>query len=77
MFSKPSVSSLIGNFVRVRLYTDRRGEPYEGNKRMQMERYGSIELPLYVILSAEGELIGTKAFTRNEGDFIKFMKKAL
>ncbi|TAL70832.1 MAG: DUF255 domain-containing protein [Bacteroidetes bacterium] len=77
MFAKPSVSSLIGNFVKVRLYTDRRGEPYEGNKRMQMERYGSIELPLYVILTAEEKVIGTKAFTRDENEFVRFMKKAL
>ncbi|MBI5326615.1 MAG: thioredoxin family protein [Ignavibacteriae bacterium] len=77
MFAKPGVRSLIDKFVKVRLFTDRRGEPYATNKRFQKERFNSIELPLYVIMTGDEKLIGTKAFTRDENEFVKFMKKAL
>ncbi len=76
MFSKPEVQNLIDKMVKVRLYTDRRGEPYASNKHFQETRFNSIELPLYVIITPDEKLIGTKAFTRDQNDFVSFLKKA-
>lgn len=77
MFSKPEVQSLLKQMVKVKLYTDRREEPYVSNKKMQQERFNSIELPLYVILTPNEEFIATKAFTRDEREFLDFLKKGL
>jgi thiol:disulfide interchange protein DsbD len=77
MFKRPDVAPRLEQFVKVKLYTDRRGEPYISNKKMQQEVYGSVELPLYVIVSAEGQHIGTKAFTRDAKDFSDFLDRGL
>ena len=77
MFPLPEVRALLDQMVKVRLFTDRRGEPYESNKKFQQERFGSIELPLYVILTPDGQPIATKAFTRDKEEFIAFLNKAL
>ncbi len=77
MFPLPEVKALMDRMVKVRLFTDRRGEPYESNKKFQQERFGSIELPLYVVLTPNGETIATEAFTRDKEEFVAFLKKAL
>jgi len=76
MFSKPEVKQLLSGMVKVRLFTDRKEEPYISNKEMQMKRFNSIELPLYVIQTADEKVIATSAFTRNVDEFISFLKKA-
>ena len=77
MFKRADISPLLEQYVKVKLYTDRRGEPYSSNKKMQQELYGSVELPLYVIVSAEGQHIGTKAFTRDVQEFAEFLKRGI
>jgi hypothetical protein len=44
---------------------------------MQEELYGSIELPLYVITSPDGQHIGTKTFTRDMQEFVDFLDKGI
>ncbi len=76
IFPHDDVRALMNGMVKVQLYTDRREEPYISNKKLQQQRFGSLELPLYVILTPKGELIASKAFTRNKQEFIDFLKKA-
>mgnify|MGYP001052750144 CR=1 FL=1 len=76
MFSKPEVKRLLSGMVKVRLFTDRKQEPYISNKEMQLKRFNSIELPLYVIQTADEKVIATSAFTRNVEEFVSFLKKA-
>ncbi|MGB9771900.1 MAG: cytochrome c biogenesis protein CcdA [Candidatus Kapaibacteriota bacterium] len=76
MFNKPEVKELLSGMVKVRLFTDRRQEPYISNKEMQMRRFNSIELPLYVIQTSDEKVIATSAFTRNVDEFVNFLKKA-
>jgi thiol:disulfide interchange protein DsbD len=76
MFTKPEVKKLLSRMVKVRLFTDRREEPYISNKNMQMQRFNSIELPLYVIQSPNEKVIATKAFTRNVDEFVSFLNQA-
>lgn len=76
MFTKPAVSLLMNNMIKVKLYTDRKTESDAMNKKMQMEQYNSIALPLYVILTPDEKLVGTKEFTRDEKDFISFLERA-
>jgi thiol:disulfide interchange protein DsbD len=77
MFPKQQIVGLMDQMIKVRLYTDRREEPYLSNKTMQQTRFGSIELPLYVVMKPNEEVVGTKAFTRNEGEFTEFLKKGV
>lgn len=76
MFTKPEVKKLLSQMVKVRLFTDRREEPYISNKKMQMERFNSIELPLYVIQTPNEKVIATKTFTRNVEEFVSFLNQA-
>jgi thiol:disulfide interchange protein DsbD len=77
MFHKPGIENLLDEMIKVKLFTDRRGEPYESNKQFQKDRFNSIELPLYVIMTPEEEVLGTKTFTRDIGEFKEFMNKGL
>lgn len=77
MFTKKNVAELLDQYVKVKLFTDRPEEPYKSNKKLQMQKFNSIELPLYVILTPDEKLIATKAFTRDEQEFIDFLKKGL
>lgn len=76
-FKRPEVLSALSGMVAVRLYTDRLSEPYLSNKKFQEEKFGSIELPLYVILTPEGKAIATETFTRDFNEFIAFMQKGV
>lgn len=75
MFPKSDVNNLMSEMILVRLYTDRKTEIELKNKKMMEERYHSIALPLYVIVDNNETVIGTKEFTRNETDFVTFLKK--
>lgn len=78
MFTKSSVVERFDNFIRVKLFTDRRTvDSDRKNKQMQQERFNSIELPLYVLLTPDEKLIGSLAFTRDEKEFVNFLDRAL
>ncbi len=77
VFPTPEVQALMGSMVKVQLFTDRKQEPYLSHKKRQLEQFGSIELPLYVLLKPDGTVIATKAFTRDRAEFVAFLKKAL
>ncbi len=77
MFPRPQVSALMNQYVKVKLFTDRREEPYLSNKKLQQDKFGSIELPLYVIITPSEELIATNTFTRDVDGFVNFLKKGL
>jgi thiol:disulfide interchange protein DsbD len=76
-FKRPEVLDALSKMVTVRLYTDRLSEPYLSNKKYQESKFGSIELPLYVILTPEGKAIATETFTRDVNEFITFVRKGV
>jgi thiol:disulfide interchange protein DsbD len=76
-FKKPEVIDALSKMVTVRLYTDRLSEPYLSNKKYQESKFGSIELPLYVILKSDGNAVATETFTRDFNKFYNFVKKGL
>lgn len=77
MFPRQDVKTLMGKMVKVKLYTDRKVEPYISNKKFQQDRFGSIALPLYVIMSPKEDFLGSKSYTTNEVEFRKFLQDAL
>ncbi len=76
MFPKPAVRAELEKFVRVRLYTDGEGEPYEGFQKMQEARFGTVALPLYALVTPEDQITAKfEGLTRDENEFVSFLKK--
>ncbi len=75
VFPLPQVQKYFTGMINVKLYTDRREEPELSNKEFQKSMFNSIELPLYVILTPDEKLVGTKAFTRDLQEFLDFLDK--
>ncbi len=75
IFPKPTVKNLMSDLVRVRLYTDRKSEADKWNKNMMTSRFNSIELPLYAIISPDDKILETQSFTRDQSEFVDFIKK--
>jgi thiol:disulfide interchange protein DsbD len=78
MFPKPDVRTELERFVRVKLYTDGEGEKYEKHQQFQATTFGTVALPLYAVMSAEGRPLATfPGLTRNPQEFISFLKGPL
>lgn len=78
MFSRPAVRAALTRFERARLFTDGLGEPYRSQQTMQADRFGSIALPLYVIVQPDGRTAVAQylGMTRDEGEFLAFLASA-
>ena len=76
MFSKPEVSRELRRYICVRLYTDGDGEIFQHQQSLQQEKFGTVALPLYAILSADGSVSGTfPGLTKKESEFLAFLTK--
>jgi len=77
IFPKPDVRAEMDKFVLSSLYTDGEGEIYEKQQAMEQEMFGTVALPFYAIVDADGKIIGTfPGLTRNSQEFVDFLKKA-
>lgn len=75
MFTKALIKEELAKYVRVRLYTDGEGQPYEGFQSMQQEKFGTVALPLYVVLNSDGcQLVTFPGLTRDQAEFLSFLK---
>lgn len=72
----PKVVELLDQMVKARLYTDGAGARVETNIRLQEERFNTVALPLYVILSPEGTEIARINQKVSEERFVEFLRKA-
>jgi thiol:disulfide interchange protein DsbD len=76
MFSRPEVQKELERFVRVRLYTDGAGKIYKDQQKMQQKMFGTVALPYYAVVDANGNSRATfPGLTRNAADFISFLVK--
>jgi hypothetical protein len=63
--------------VLIRLFTDGDGPVFERNQRYQEERFGTVALPLYAILTPDGQTRATHAgIVRDVGRFVEFLERA-
>jgi thiol:disulfide interchange protein DsbD len=78
IFPLPEVQALFQEFVLARLYTDG-GEPeHDRNQAFEQERFGTIALPYYAIISPEDSTLATfPGLTRDEREFVEFLNKGL
>ena len=77
MFPRKEIQAELEKMIKVRLFTDRRHVPQDKiNQQMQEQRYGSVELPLYVIVTPDEKLIAKTPFDDNQDAFLAFLKKS-
>ena len=77
MFSRPQVAELMSQYVLSRLYTDGDGEIYEKQQQFQEDRFGTVALPLYAIVDAQGKTVRTfSGLTRSPAEFLAFLRDA-
>jgi len=75
MFDRPDVSAALRQFVLSRLYTDGDGPLYESQQDFQERQFGTVALPLYAIVDANGRTIRTFAgLTRSPAEFLAFLR---
>jgi len=77
IFNRPDVGAELGQFVLARLYTDGEGEMYERQQAFQEQTFGTVALPLYAVVDADGKVRATfTGLTRNPTEFIAFLQRA-
>jgi thiol:disulfide interchange protein len=77
IFTLPAVHAGLQKYVRLQLYTDGAGKEYEDNQAYQKETFGTVALPLYIILDAQGNRLATfPGMTRNPEEFLRFLSTA-
>jgi thiol:disulfide interchange protein DsbD len=77
VFTEPAVAAELQRFVLTRLYTDGEGELYEQQQAFQERTFGTVALPLYAVVNANGKVLETlSGVTRKPADFIAFLKRA-
>ena len=76
MFPRPEVQQELEKFVYVKLYVDKPAPEGPKNKELRDQRFKSNDLPLYVILNAEGEELARLNFAeRDPQKFIAFLRE--
>jgi thiol:disulfide interchange protein DsbD len=74
MFPRPEIRAELNKFVRVRLFTDREGQPYQGQQQMEKDRFDTVALPLYAILTQSGQIKASfPGLTRDPKEFLHFL----
>jgi thiol:disulfide interchange protein DsbD len=77
VFTDPAVEAELQRFVLTRLYTDGEGELYEQQQAFQERTFGTVALPLYAVVDADGNVLGTlSGVTRKPAVFIAFLERA-
>jgi len=80
MFPDPAVKKELDKFVLAELYTDRETPEHEAadrrNGELQVEKFGSVALPLYAIVDPSGnKLAQFGGLTRSKQEFIGFLQR--
>ena len=78
MFPTPEVARELSRYVRVRLYTDGRGEEYLRFQNLQRDTFGTVALPYYVVLAPGGiPVVAFGGLTRDTQHFVSFLQRGL
>jgi hypothetical protein len=77
IFPQAMIAERFEKMIPVKLITDMRGEPYETNKQFQQDKFNTVEIPMYVIVTPDGKVVETTAFTSDVQEFADFLDKVL
>jgi thiol:disulfide interchange protein DsbD len=82
ILARPEIAAALRDFVLLELYTDGTDAASEANAKLQLERFGTVEEPFYVILDASGKDAGGKLVatfpgrTSDAAEYLKFLRDA-
>jgi thiol:disulfide interchange protein DsbD len=77
VFPRKEVSSELDKMVTLRLYTDGEGEIYENHLALEQQMFGTVALPYYAVIDADGNIKGAfPGLTRNVSEFVDFLQKS-
>ena len=75
MFPRAEITKEMERFVRVRLYTDGQGELYRTQQQFELDKFGTVALPYYAIVDANGntqsQFLG---MTRSSDEYLTFLR---
>jgi thiol:disulfide interchange protein DsbD len=75
MFPRDDVSRELSRYVRVRLYTDGKGEMYTRYQEMEKDLFDTVALPYYAAMEPDGTpKVGFGGLTRDPEQFIRFLR---
>jgi len=78
MFPRPEVTRELARYVRLRLYTDGRGEIYRRYQDMEKQVFGTVALPYYAVLTPAGKpVVAFGGLTRDSSEYLNFLRKGL
>lgn len=78
IFVEKDVEAEMSKFVLAKLYTDGEGAIYEQQQQLEQDMFGTVALPYYAIVDANGKTVATfPGLTRDKQEFIDFLKKGL
>ena len=78
IFPRLAVRELFYQYILVRLYTDGGEAEHEANLEFERDRFGTIALPLYALMSPQDEILATfPGLTRQESEFVAFLESGL
>jgi thiol:disulfide interchange protein DsbD len=77
IFPLASIRELMDKMVKIKLITDVNEEPYLTYKKLQQDKYQSVAIPFYVLLTPDGQVIATESYNDDEEAFKAFLEKAL
>lgn len=77
IFNRPEVRAELSGFVLSRLYTDGEGKMFEDQQAFQEKQFGTVALPLYAVVDANGKTLATQSgISGSPGEFIAFLRAA-
>ena len=77
MFPRPEVERELSQFVRVRLFTDGRGDVDRQQQIFERDRFQTVALPLYAVVDSAGKPLATfLGMTRDASEFVRFLAGA-
>lgn len=76
IFPHPDVVAAAKQFVAVELFTDKSDARSAGYKQLEQDKFGTVALPLYAVMTADGKILGRfEGLTRDPGEFVAFLQK--
>jgi thiol:disulfide interchange protein DsbD len=78
MLSRPEIADKLKNFVLVELYTDGTDAASEANSKLQLEKFGTVAEPYYVILDPDENVVAKfEGLTKDAAAYGAFLDKGL
>jgi len=77
ILDRPEIAAVLKDFVLVELYTDGTDAASQSNSRLQLDKFGTVALPFYVILDPDERLVAKfEGLTHDPAEYLAFLQKA-